>query len=63
MAEEVSVGIEVSKAELVVAVRSSAECVTLNNNPAGIKRLVAKLRELKVQLVVVEATGGLQRQL
>jgi transposase len=63
MAEEVYVGIDVSKAELVVAIRPSAECMTLANHPAGIKRLVAKLRELKVQLVVVEATGGLQRQL
>lgn len=51
-----------SKAELVVAVRPSAECLTLGNNPVGIKRLVAKVRELKAQLVVVEATGGLQRQ-
>ena len=62
MAEVVYVGIDVSKAELVVAVRPSAECVTLANNPAGIRRLVAKLRELEAQLVVVEGTGGLQRQ-
>ena len=62
MAEEVYVGIDVSKTELVVAVRPSAEYVTLANNPAGIRRLVAKLCELKAQLVVVEATGGLQRQ-
>ena len=57
MAEEVYVGIDVSKAELVVAVRPSAECVTLANNPAGIRRLVAKLRALEAQLVVVRRPG------
>jgi transposase len=62
MAEESYVGIDVSKAELVVAVRPSGERMTLANDRAGIKRLVGRLGELKPQLVVVEATGGLQRQ-
>jgi transposase len=62
MAEELYVGIDVSKAELVVAVRPSGERMTLANDRAGIKRLVARLSELKPALVVVEATGGLQRQ-
>src|ERR1700678_3315733 len=62
MAEESYVGIDVSKAELVVAVRPSGERMTLANDRAGIKRLVGRLAELKPQLVVVEATGGLQRQ-
>src|SRR5712671_4640982 len=60
--EEVYVGIDVSKAELVVAVRPSGERMTLGNDRAGIKRLVGRLDELKPKLVVVEATGGLQRQ-
>jgi hypothetical protein len=60
--EEIFVGIDVSKAELVVAVRPSGERMTLANERAGIKRLVGRLGELKPQLVVVEATGGLQRQ-
>jgi transposase len=63
MAEAAYVGIDVSKAELVVAVRPSGERMTLANDRAGIKRLVGRLDELKPQLVVVEATGGLQRQL
>jgi len=62
MAEEGYVGIDVSKAELVVAVRPGGERMTLTNDRAGIKRLVGRLAELKPQLVVVEATGGLQRQ-
>jgi transposase len=62
MAEEVYVGIDVSKAELVVAARPGGERMTLTNDRAGIKRLVGRLGELKPRLVVVEATGGLQRQ-
>ena len=62
MAEEVYVGIDVSKAELVMAVRPSGERAQLANNASGIKQLVARLRELQPRLVVVEATGGLQRQ-
>ena len=62
MAQEMYVGIDVSKAELVVAMRPSGERTTLSNDRAGIKRLVARLSELKPRLVVVEATGGLQRQ-
>jgi transposase len=62
MAEEWYVGIDVSKAELVVAVRPGGERMTLANDRAGIKRLVERLGELKPKLVVVEATGGLQRQ-
>src|ERR1700691_5086890 len=58
MAEESYVGIDVRKAELVVAVRPSGERMTLANDRAGIKRLVGRLAELKPQLVVVEATGG-----
>jgi transposase len=62
MAEALYVGIDVSKAELVVAMRPRNERLTLANDRAGIKRLVARLGELKPTLVVVEATGGLQRQ-
>jgi transposase len=62
MAEEGYVGIDVSKAELVVAMRPTGERMTLVNERAGIKRLVRRLSELGPRLVVVEATGGLQRQ-
>lgn len=62
MAQELYVGIDVSKAELVVAMGPGHERMTLANDRAGIKRLVARLDELKPKLVAVEATGGLQRQ-
>ena len=62
MDEDAYVGIEVSKTEPVVAVRPSGESVTLAYHRAGLKQLVGRLGELKPKLVVVEATGGLQRQ-
>ena len=62
MGEDVYVGIDVSKAELVVAVRPSGESFTVAYDTAGLKQLVTRLEKLKPKLVVVEATGGLQRQ-
>ena len=62
MDKDVYVGIDVSKTELVVAVRPSSESFTLAYHRAGLKQLVGRLGELKPKLVVVEATGGLQRQ-
>jgi hypothetical protein len=62
MGEDVYVGIDVSKTELVVAVRPSGESFTLAYERAGLKQLVGRLDKLQLKLVVVEATGGLQRQ-
>ena len=62
MDKDVYVGIDVSKTELVVAVRPSSESFRLAYHRAGLKQLVGRLGELKPKLVVVEATGGLQRQ-
>jgi len=62
MAEAVFVGIDVSKAELAVALRPSGESFTVAHTGAGIKQLVARLEKLHPTLVVVEATGGWQRQ-
>ena len=49
MDEDVYVGIDVSKTELVVAVRPSSESFTLAYNPVGLKQLVGRLGELKPQ--------------
>ncbi len=62
MGEEVYVGIDVSKTELVVAVRPSGQSFTLAYDRVGLKHLVGRLGKLQPKLVVVEATGGLQRQ-
>ena len=53
---QVHVGIDVSKAELEVAVAD--EGWTVPNDESGIETLVEQLRERPVDLVVLEATGG-----
>ena len=53
---QVYVGIDVSKAELEVAVAD--EGWTVPNDESGVETLVEQLRERPVDLVVLEATGG-----
>jgi len=60
-AASVYVGIDVAKAELVMAIRPSGERWTAANDEAGIQRLLTRLREDAPALVVLEATGGYQR--
>jgi transposase len=55
------VGIDVAKAELVIAVRPAGERWVVPNDDAGVKRLVRRLRHLAPTLVVLEATGGYER--
>jgi transposase len=62
-ASPIFIGIDVSKARLDVFVHplGSRQCV--GNEEAGIKTLVDGLRELKPALIVLEATGGIERAL
>ncbi len=52
------VGIDVAKAELVVAARPTGETWTTANDGTGIRTLLDRLRALDPALVVLEATGG-----
>jgi transposase len=52
------VGIDVAKAELVVAVRPSGERWSVANDGRGVGTLVERLRALTPALIVLEATGG-----
>jgi len=52
------IGIDVAKAELVVAARPSGERWTAPNDERGVQRLVERLRHDGPALVVLEATGG-----
>lgn len=57
------VGIDVAKDKLDLA-RSDADSIqTVANDPAGIARLVDGLRNAAPAMIVVEATGGLERAL
>lgn len=56
------VGIDISKAQLDVAIRPSAQTLSVSNDRTGIKILIKELKKLRPYLLVLEATGGLERQ-
>ncbi|MGH7146352.1 MAG: IS110 family transposase [Nitrospiraceae bacterium] len=56
---QVFVGIDVSKAQLDVAIRPEGQCAAPNDE-AGIAQVVAHLTRVTPTLVVLEATGGLE---
>ena len=58
---ETYVGIDVSKDRLDVAVLGQRQETQVENSREGIARLVEQMLELQPELIVVEATGGYQR--
>jgi transposase len=56
------VGIDVSKAVLDVAVRPTEEKWSVPNSSDGMQELVRKLKGLRPTLIVLEASGGLERR-
>jgi transposase len=57
------VGIDVSKAELEVAIMGRKKTKQFSNSKKGIQKLVSKLNEDNIRLVALEATGGYERKL
>lgn len=55
------VGIDVAKAELVIAVQPSGECWRSPTDGASLCALTKRLRRLTPERIVLEATGGLER--
>ena len=55
------VGIDVAKAQLDSAVRPSGERWAVPNDAGGVVTLVEQLQALHPTLMVLEATGGLER--
>ena len=56
----ISVGIDVSKRRLDIAVRPSGEVFAVDRNPAGLEQLSQRLKSLSPQIVALEATGGFE---
>lgn len=56
------VGIDVCKAQLDVAIRPTAQSWSVTNDRVGIKALIKHFKKLRPALVVLESTGGLERQ-
>jgi transposase len=55
------VGIDVAKAQVDIAVRPSGERWAIPNDASGVVTLVARVQALHPTLIVLEATGGLER--
>ncbi|GAB6176951.1 IS110 family transposase [Desulfobaculum senezii] len=53
-----TMGIDVSKAKLDVAISGDDSTSTVENNPSGFQQIVETAEAHKVELVIVEATGG-----
>ena len=58
--EKITVGIDVSKDYLDVAVRPSGERFVVSRTGAGLDDLAARLKVVKPNLIVLEATGGFE---
>jgi transposase len=61
--ENVFVGIDVSKATLDIVMRPGGSRESIPNQEAQIGELVRRLSTLQVTLLVVEATGGVERRI
>jgi len=61
--ESVFVGIDVAKEELVVHILPTNQQLTVPNSTKGIKELQERFKEIQPQQIVMEATGGLEREL
>lgn len=61
--EPVFAGIDVSKDQFDAAILPSGELCSFDHNEAGIQALVGKLGDLHPELVIIEASGGLERTL
>lgn len=55
------IGIDVSKACLDIALNESGELYQINNDEAGLKKLIKILPSNQDSLIVMEATGGYER--
>lgn len=53
-----NVGIDVAKVELVVAVRPSGARFTVKNDEQGLTQLVERMKALRPERIVLEASGG-----
>src|SRR5690349_17467268 len=55
------VGIDVSKARLDIAVLGKEQVWQVDNTVDGVTQLVKQMAKMQPELIVVEATGGYQR--
>ena len=56
--DEVMAGVDVSLAQLDVALWPGGESFSVSNDPQGVGQLLERMGKLRVQAVVIEASGG-----
>jgi transposase len=57
------VGVDVSQAQLDIALGADGQFWSVRNNPSGIRQVRQRLARLRPELIVLESTGGLERPL
>ena len=57
------IGVDVSKQHFDWVAGDSGNVARVPNTPAGVRRMVAKLRSREATRIVVESTGGYERVL
>jgi transposase len=55
------IGIDVSKSMLDVYIRPLKKAQRSSNDPQGIAKLITDLKSLNIELITLEATGGIER--
>lgn len=63
MTQPIHIGIDVAKDKLDLARSDTSTVITLANSPAGIESLLQQLKPLAIGVIVVESTGGIERDL
>jgi transposase len=58
--DSITVGIDVSKTCLDVAVRPNGDVFAVERNAAGLEQLIVRLQELSPHIIALEATGGFE---
>jgi transposase len=62
LAETQFIGIDVSKERLDVHIHPAGEAFSTTNSPAGLKTLKHRLRQIQVEAIGLEASGGYEKQ-
>jgi transposase len=55
------VGIDVSKAKLNIALRPVNKVLQVTNQESGWQELSEQLKKYKIELIIIESTGGMER--
>jgi transposase len=61
--KEVFVGIDIAKKHLDIAIGKDGEMMRIDNVVEEVEKMIAQLKELQPSLIVMEATGGLEKPL